>query len=131
MNSIFRDDYLIRLSETILLRAEAKFRLNDYIGAAKDINILRSRAKCGYLVTSNDMSIDLILDERARELVYEESRWNTLLRMEEGVAIRRIKTYSYWDYPRTTLNKSFAVWPIPQRIIDTNKDVKLEQNKGW
>lgn len=131
LNSIFRDDYLIRLSETILLRAEAKLRLNDKAGAAEDINKLRSRAKCSYLVTEEDMSIDLILDERARELIYEESRWNTLLRMEEGVAIERIKKYSYWDYPRTTLSKSFAVWPIPQRVIDTNKDVKLEQNKGW
>lgn len=132
LRSIFRDDYLIRLPETILLRAEAKLRLNDKAGAAADINKLRKRAQCGYLVTEGDMSIDLILDERARELIYEESRWNTLLRMEEGIAIERIKKYSYWDYPRNTLNgKSFAVWPIPQKVIDTNKDVKLEQNKGW
>lgn len=132
LRSIFRDDYLIRLPETILLRAEAKLRLNDKAGAAEDVNKLRRRAQCGYLVTEEDMSIDLILDERARELIYEESRWNTLLRMEEGIAIERIKKYSYWDYPRNTLNgKSFAVWPIPQKVIDTNKDVKLEQNKGW
>lgn len=132
LRSIFRDDYLIRLSETILLRAEAKLRLNDKAGAVADINKLRKRAQCGYLVTEGDMNIDLILDERARELIYEESRWNTLLRMEEGIAIERIKKYSYWDYPRNTLNgKSFAVWPIPQKVIDTNKDVKLEQNKGW
>ncbi|MEI3055383.1 MAG: RagB/SusD family nutrient uptake outer membrane protein [Phocaeicola plebeius] len=132
LRSIFRDDYLIRLSETILLRAEAKLRLNDKLGAAEDVNKLRRRAQCGYLVTADDMNIDLILDERARELIYEESRWNTLLRMEEGIAIERIKKYSYWDYPRTTLNgKSFAVWPIPQKVIDTNKDVRLEQNKGW
>ena len=131
LRSIFRDDYLIRLPETILLRAEAKMRVGNNAGAASDINMLRSRAKCSYLVTASDVSIDLILDERARELIYEESRWNTLLRMGGTVAIDRIKKYSYWDYPRTTLNKAFSVWPIPQSVIDTNKDVDLEQNQGW
>lgn len=131
LRNIFRDDYLIRLPETILLRAEAKLRRGDNSGAASDINMLRSRAKCGYLVTASDVSIDLILDERARELVYEESRWNTLLRMGGTVAIDRIKKYSYWDYPRTSLTKQFNVWPIPQSVIDTNKDVVLEQNDGW
>lgn len=127
----FRDDYLIRLPETILLRAEAKLRLGDTGGAASDINMLRDRAKCKYRVSSADVNLDLILDERARELVYEECRWNTLLRMGETVAVDRIKKYAYWDYPRTTLNKTFNLWPIPQTVIDTNKDVKLEQNPGW
>lgn len=127
----FRDDYLIRLPETILLRAEAKLRLGDTGGAASDINMLRDRAKCKYRVSSADVNLDLILDERARELVYEECRWNTLLRMGGTVAVDRIKKYAYWDYPRTTLNKTFNLWPIPQTVIDTNKDVKLEQNPGW
>lgn len=88
---LFRDDYLVRLPETILLRAEVKWRLGDNSGAAADINLLRERALCGYLVTASDVSLDLILDERARELVYEEHRWNTLLRMGGTVAVDRIK----------------------------------------
>lgn len=128
---LFRDDYLIRLSETILLRAEAKLRKGDKGGAASDINLLRDRAQCSYKVTAGDMNLDLILDERARELIYEECRWNTLLRMGGTVAADRIKKYSYWDAPRTTLTKNFNLWPIPQTVIDTNKDVKLEQNPGW
>lgn len=131
LRNIFRDDYLIRLPETILLRAEVKLRLGNTAGAAADINMLRSRSQCSYLVTDSDVSIDLILDERARELIYEESRWNTLLRMGGTVAVERIKTYSYWDYPRSTLTKNYNVWPIPQNVIDTNKDVVLEQNSGW
>lgn len=74
---------MIRLPETILLRAEAKMRMGDTGGAASDINLLRARAKCGYMVQASDVNVDLILDERARELVYEERRWNTLLRMGE------------------------------------------------
>jgi hypothetical protein len=129
---LFRDEYLIRLPETILLRAEVKWRLGDNAGAAADINLLRARAKCGYMVTAADVNADLILDERARELLYEECRWITLLRFRDGqLAAERIKKYSYWDYPRNTLNKEVTLWPIPQTVIDTNKDKPLAQNPGW
>ena len=130
--ALFRDDYLLRLPETILLRAEAYWRLGDKSAAAADINKLRQRAQCGYLVTESDVDVDLILDERARELVYEESRWNTLLRMGNNIAIERIKKYAYWSCAGTSLaGKNFSLWPIPQDVIDTNKDVTLEQNPGW
>ena len=72
-SNLYRDEYLICLPETILLRAEAKMRNGDNAGAASDINLLRSRAQCEYLVTAADVSVELILDERARELVYEEN----------------------------------------------------------
>lgn len=130
-SNLFRDDYLIRLPETILLRAEAKMRSGDNVGAADDINLLRKRAKCTYLVQASDVNVDLILDERARELVYEECRWNTLLRMGGTVAVDRIKKYAYWDDPRVTLTKNFNLWPIPQVVIDTNKDIVMAQNPGW
>lgn len=130
-SNLFRDEYLIRLPETILLRAEAKMRAGDNEGAANDINLLRKRAQCEYLVQSSDVCVDLILDERARELVYEEYRWNTLLRMGGTIAVDRIKKYAYWDDPRTTLTKNYNLWPIPQVVIDTNKDVVMEQNPGW
>lgn len=128
---LFRDEYLIRLAETVLLRAEAKMRGGDNAGAAADINLLRSRAKCGYMVQASDVNLDLILDERARELTYEEKRWNTLLRMGGTVAMERIKKYAYWDDPRATMVKNFNLWPIPQSVIDTNKDKPMAQNPGW
>ena len=128
---LFRDQYAIRLGESVLLRAEAKMRAGDNAGAAADINLLRRRAQCSYLVSASDVDVDLILDERARELVYEEHRWNTLLRMGGTVAVDRIKKYAYWDNPRNTLNKNFNLWPIPQNVIDSNKDVPIAQNPGW
>lgn len=128
---LFRDDYIIRLSETYINRAEAHMRLGEYNEAAADINTVRSRAQCTYLVSSSDVNVDLILDERARELVYEEYRWNTLLRMGGTVATDRIRKYAFWDAPRSGSLKNFSVWPIPQTVIDTNIDVKIEQNEGW
>lgn len=133
MSNLFRDDYFIRLSETILLRAEAKQRMGDKTGAAADVNLLRSRAQCTYLVTAADMddNFNLILDERARELVYEECRWNTLLRMGGTIAVDRIKKYAYWPEAQATLTFNYNLWPIPQGVIDTNKDEPLSQNEGW
>lgn len=132
-SNLYRDDYYIRLSETILQRAEAKQRLGDKAGAAADINLLRSRAQCAYLVTAADVDDDfnLILDERARELMYEEFRWNTLLRMGGTIAVDRIRKYAFWPDPRNTLTFNYNLWPIPNRVIDSNKNVPMEQNEGW
>jgi len=132
-SNLFRDDYIIRLPETILLRAEAKQRLGNKQGAAEDINLLRTRAQCGYLVTEADVddNFNLILNERARELVYEECRWNTLLRMGGTIGVERIRKYAYWPETQATLTFNYNLWPIPQPVIDTNKDLILEQNPGW
>lgn len=133
LSNLFRDDYFIRLPETILLRAEAKQRSGDKVGAAADINLLRTRANCGYMVTAADMDdqYNTILDERARELVYEECRWNTLLRMGGTIAADRIRKYAFWPEAAATLTFNYNLWPIPQLVIDANKDVKLDQNPGW
>lgn len=133
LSNLFRDDYFIRLPETILLRAEARQRSGDKAGAAADINLLRSRANCAYLVTAADMddNFNTILDERSRELVYEECRWNTLLRMGGTIAVDRIKKYAFWPEAQATLTFKYNLWPIPQLVIDANKDVKLDQNPGW
>ncbi len=132
-SSLFRDDYIIRLPETILLRAEAKQRLGNKSGAADDVNLLRNRAQCSYLVTAADMDDDfnMILDERARELVYEEARWNTLLRMGGTVAVDRIREYAHWTETAATLTFDYNLWPIPNNIIDANKDNIWDQNPGW
>ena len=132
-SNLFRDDYIIRLAETILLRAEAKQRNGDKAAAAADVNLLRARAKCDYMVTADDMDDDfnLILDERARELVYEEARWNTLLRMGGTVAVDRIRKYQHWETTASTLNFDFNLWPIPQTVIESNTGAVLEQNPGW
>lgn len=132
-SNLFRDDYIIRLPETILLRAEAKQRLGNKAGAAADVNLLRTRAQCTYKVTAADMDdkFKTILDERARELVYEECRWNTLLRMGGTIAVERIREYAHWPETKATLTFNYNLWPIPQTVIDSNKDVKINQNLGW
>jgi starch-binding outer membrane protein, SusD/RagB family len=137
-SNMYRDDYACRLAETYLLRAEAYYREGDLTDAAADINVLRKRAQCAYLVSPTDISLNLILDERARELFSEERRWCTLLRMGGTVAVDRIKKYSYFAgttssyYQGTSAQpKDWNLFPIPQSIIDSNTGATLTQNSGY
>jgi len=135
---IYQDDYACRLAETYLLRAEAYMRSGDMTNSAADINVLRNRAQCAHLVTGAEVDLDLILAERARELFVEERRWCTLLRMGGTVAIDQISKYSYYAGSENTyflgssaVPSGWNLLPIPQSIIDINKEAVYEQNPGW
>ena len=68
------DWYLYRLAEAYLLRAEAKYYINPSDPTIKDdLNIIRKRAQCSELYTGA-VTIGDIMDERARELYWEEWR---------------------------------------------------------
>lgn len=70
-NGGIADWYLYRLAEAYLIRAEAKFYLGDAT-AKDDVNEVRKRAKCTELYST--VTIGDIMDERARELYWEEWR---------------------------------------------------------
>lgn len=87
-----RDFYVIRLSETYLLRAEAYLGKDNLQKAADDINVIRERAQAP-LVEASDVTLNYILDERARELFGEEFRQLTLGRL--GLRVERTQQYGY------------------------------------
>lgn len=74
------DWYIFRLAETYLLRAEAYIWKGETGLAAADINEVRRRAKARE-ITPDEATISMILDERARELFYEEPRKCELTRI--------------------------------------------------
>lgn len=126
---IFKDWYIMRMPETYLLRAEAYFRNGDLQKAADDINVVRGRAHATP-VTAADVNIDMILDERARELFMEEFRLNTLTRT--GKLVEYLMKYN-----QRVLSQGWQIeayknkFPIPQSEIEANKEAVLEQNPGY
>ena len=123
-----KDVYVYRLAETYLLRAEAHFRNNDPQLAADDINIVRARANAAPIAAA-DVNLDFILDERARELMYETPRKRTLIRM--GKLVERVREYSILETARTSIQDFHNLWPIPQEAIDANQGAELVQNPGY
>lgn len=124
--STYRDMYLLRLPETYLLRAEAFWRKGDLASAAADINVVRSRAKATP-VTPEEVNLDYILDERARELIFEEQRRITLHRTQ--TLVERVRKYN--DMNRDEIKDHHGLWPIPYAEIEANVDVVIEQNPGY
>jgi hypothetical protein len=133
----FRDQYMFRLAETYLLRAEAHLGKNDRSAAAADINVVRARAQASP-ADASEVDIDYLLDERLRELYYEELRMVTLCRMGKLAERARKYNVSYvtvsgarFESTGTSIQDYHNLWPIPYSEIERNIDAVLEQNPGY
>jgi len=150
------DWYIFRLAETYLLRAEAHYWKGELGLAASDINAVRQRA--GALpISADEVTIDFIFDERARELFAEEPRHSELVRVSFMLAKQQLNGYSLdnldqhnWFYDRVyNLNRLYHMpevnilgnqakiapfhflWPIDDQIITANTLGVINQNKGY
>jgi len=133
----------MRYGETYLLLAEAQFKQGGthIADAAATISTLRAARSIVTPITASQMSLDFILDERARELVGEENRRMTLMRVGQAAGVNmlakralRLNNDANCPHPiagldSTSVNK--ILLPIPQSEIDLNKGAKLEQNAGY
>lgn len=92
--------------------------------------MLRTRANAPQ-VTAGQITLDFILDERARELIGEENRRQTLMRT--GTLVDRATRLNSNDavHPTTGLAAKNLLLPIPLSEIQLNKDAVLEQNPGY
>ncbi|MDX9945997.1 MAG: RagB/SusD family nutrient uptake outer membrane protein [Bacteroidales bacterium] len=156
----FGDWYEMRLAETYLLRAEAYFWNDQPDMATTDLNAVRTRAGAAPY-TSDEINIGTILDERARELYYEEKRKTELTRIayifaKTGKPCYNGKTYSmanfgtdnFW-YDRVIEKNIFyrdnvkapfynyrvapyiVLWPVLSSAINANSLGHINQNFGY
>ena len=133
------DVVLSRLGEAYLIAAEAYLMSGDKTNAAKMINTLRERPntiKAGYeaamTVNADDMTIDFILDERAREMAGEYVRWTDLKRTHK--LVEYFTLYNEDNVPADNMKggdgKYKILRPIPLDAIDKNQN-KVEQNPSY
>lgn len=133
------DVVVSRLGEAYLIAAEAYLQADDKGKAAEMINKLRQRPgtiKAGFEaamnVSANDINIDFILDERAREMAGEYVRYTDLKRTHK--LVEYVTKYNEDGVTEAQMKgddgKYKILRPIPQDALDKNQ-TKVAQNPGY
>lgn len=127
-----RDIYIFRLAETYLIAAEAYFKAGQPFKAAEKLNAVRARAaKPGQSleISQADVTIDFILDERAREQAGEYKRWLDLKRTRRLARAFEHNILTKMANPAGVINK-YYLRPIPLTVIDRDAE-GYPQNEGY
>ncbi len=124
---------IIRLAEIYLNYAEANLRGGggDMNLAVEKINELRMRAygDSSGAISSADLTLEFILDERSRELYWEGLRRTDLIRFNSFTTANYLWPFK-GNQPNGTATSSFRkIFPIPTNTISTNPN--LIQNEGY
>ncbi len=132
-----RDYLAFRLAETYLILAEAQLKQGKTAEAVTAINMVRRRAaypgkESAMEITSAQMDMEMIYQERARELAGEQMRWMDLKRW--GVLVERVKKYNPDGAPN--IKETHNLRPIPQTQIDRTEKAAdgspgFAQNPGY
>jgi hypothetical protein len=123
-------DYpLFRLADVYLMYAEAAVRGNgNKAQAVTYVNQLHTRANI-LPITQNDLTLDFILDERARELYWEGWRRQDLIRFGKFTG----EAYKWqWKgniHDGAAIANFRSLFPLPEDQLQMNKN--LTQNEGY
>ena len=126
-----RDYLLFRLAETYLIATEALMRDGRPADGLPYLNAVRRRAAIpGHEAemerTVDQLTLDEILNERARELAGETMRWFDLVRTHTLLA--RVKAYN--PDAKNNIQPFHVLRPIPQNQIDRTT-TPFPQNPGY
>lgn len=123
---------VIRLSEVYLIAAEAAFH-SDKALAAEYLNEIRKRAPNLVPATASNISLDMILEEKSKELFGEGQRFFDLIRLNKPITFND----EFGGIPTThrekTIDRSFykTILPISQGEINANPGIGAQQNPGY
>jgi hypothetical protein len=125
---------MFRVEDAMLMYAEAVLRggAGDLNTALGYVNTIRERAYQGTSgnITANELTLDFILDERARELYWECHRRTDLVRFG-----RFSETSYLWPWKGgvpggVSTSKHLDVFPIPASDLGANPNLR-NQNPGY
>lgn len=117
------DWYVFRVAETYLLRAEAYYWKGELSLAMDDLNKVRARANAAPLTDISKITIGTILDERARELYWEEPRKTELTRIAYIFASTGKVAYNGKSYAMASFSENNFFY---DRIMEKNDFYKNE-----
>jgi starch-binding outer membrane protein, SusD/RagB family len=120
------DLIMYRLADIFLMKAEAYAALGNTTLAIEYLDKVRTRAGTGNYTGGADKAIveKEILDERGRELFFENKRWYDLVRFHKGSTI---DVYTY--VPNLVGKTTPLFWPLNSTVLANNS--KLVQTEGY
>ena len=122
---------VFRLADAYLMYAEAVLRGGsggDEATALGYVNDLRNRAVAA-TIGAGELTLDFLLDERARELYWEGHRRTDLIRFGEFTDGSYVWEWKGNTQEGTTTGSFRDLYPIPSN--DLNANPNLEQNPGY
>ncbi len=128
------DFAIFRLPEMYLIYAESVLRGGsggDAGTALGYVNAIRARAHggSGGQITSGDMTLQFILDERGRELYWEGHRRTDLVRYDQLTTGTYLWPWKGGVSSGTAVDPKYNLYPIPNSNLAANKN--LTQNSGF
>lgn len=120
------DIIMYRLADLFLMKAEAYAALDNTPQAIIYLNKVRVRTGNGdYTGATDKATVEKeILDERGRELFFENKRWYDLVRFYKGGTIN---VYTY--VPNLVGKTTPLFWPLNTTVLANN--TKLKQTDGY
>jgi hypothetical protein len=126
---------VIRLSEVYLVAAEAALRKStpDAELAAEYLNEIRKRAPSLEPATAETVSLDMILDERSKELVCEGHRFWDMIRNNRTIYFDDfLGNVNLTDREHSIDRTShLTILPIFTAELNANPDIAKQQNPGY
>ena len=132
-NFVDTDIPLIRLAEIYLNYAEATLRGGggDTNTAVSLINQIRERGFGGSsgTISSGDLTLDFILDERSRELYWEGLRRTDLIRYNRFTSSSYLWPFKGNEPTGVGVDEYRNLFPLPANVVAINSN--LTQNEGY
>jgi len=121
---------LFRLADAYLMYAELAAKgLASKTTAMGYINQLRTRANATLLLSDSEVTSQLVLDERARELYWEGHRRQDLIRFNQFTGGVKLWQWKGNALNGTSIDDKYKLYPIPTAELNTNSN--LSQNTGY
>ena len=121
------NNYIIRLSDIILLKAEALNELSagGWAQAKTLVDQVRTRAKLAGTMASDQASMRLAIEkERRLELAFEGHRWFDLVRTNRAIPVMNAQKDGSGKPLNYNVSEAKIFFPIPQDEWDRNPNVR-------
>ncbi|MFD2919962.1 RagB/SusD family nutrient uptake outer membrane protein [Terrimonas rubra] len=123
---------VIRLSEMYLIAAEAALPTNK-LKASNYLNEIRKRAPALTPSTETTVTLDMIIDEKSKELFGEGHRFFDMIRLNRSITFNDEYIGAAITHRAKTIDRTFfkTILPIAQSEINANPGLKAQQNPNY